>query len=60
MDKFAKPPHVSKHHQNVISEFLDFHMFSHLPWKSIEAEDYQRCYSYFLKHILKPDFLLLS
>ena len=23
-DKFAKPPHVSNYHQNIILEFLDF------------------------------------
>ena len=26
-DKFATPPHFSNHHQNVILEFLDFHLY---------------------------------
>ena len=56
--KFAKPPHVSNHHQNITLQFLDFHLpFSYLPTQShlllqsIETQHHQRCSCYFLYSI---------
>ena len=44
---FARPPHNSNDHQNVVLEFLEFHqMFSHIPWQSTEGQDHFN--SYFL------------
>lgn len=44
-ENFARPPHNTNHHQNVVLGFLDFHqMFSNIPRQSIEAQDYSNFY----------------
>lgn len=48
-DMFSKPLHVFNHHQNLILEFIDFHIkFSHLPWqKNVSRELWPRVPNYF-------------